>query len=223
MGDLVEKVEYRILTPDIPERDVALFSDIINSEWGDFFKLTEDVFLERLGKGGIFIGAYHNFSPAGILETIGLDLKYPLDSIPTNPKNIARELCHQIGNYAELTDGGLWRHHPKYTNTLVLVDITKNPSIKNTSIAPGIVDYGKSLLLKRPSNRLEPLRHVKSVVTFTPNIDSIKRWHRKQWAFDTEFLLKDARLGYKEPDVNFMCYMSPGYKPHLGQRELEIA
>ena len=84
--------------------------------------------MRRLKSGGTFIGAYHNGDPAGILETIGLDLIYP--TLNLNPRDVSNYLCRQIPCYDELTDGGIWRPHPKNANTLLLVDITKEPSIK---------------------------------------------------------------------------------------------
>lgn len=215
-----ESIEYKILKPDMPHEDFVSFVDIINREWGEFHRLEGCSFFERLSSGGVFIGAYHNDKPAGILETIGLELDYSRNQIQDNPKSVARNLCSQVPSYDDLTDFGDWKSHPKYANTLILVDITKNQDVKNRSIAPGIVDYGKALLLRNPVNRPKALEHIKSILTFTPNIEAVKRWHKKQWAFDTEFVLKNARPGYKIPDVNFMCYLTPGYSPKIGQREV---
>lgn len=214
------EISYKILAPNISEEHLRDFVDIINTEWGDFFYLTEEVFLKRLSSRGLFIGAYHNGFPAGVLETIGLCIN-GLESLNgNNPEERAEIICSKIGNYDELTNGGLWRPHPEYTNTLVLVDITRDLSLKGLPIAPGIVDFNKSLMLREPEHRPEQLTDLEYAISLTPNVKPLIRWHERQWAFDTGVVLEDARPGYKEPDVNFMCYMAPGYKPNLGQREI---
>ena len=139
-----EKIKYKILMPNLSDDDLTAFTNIVNSGWGDFFYLTENTLKKRLNTGGSFIGAYHNGKPAGILETIGLELDYSRNGIGEDSKILARNLCSQIPSYDELTDGGIWRSHPKYANTLVLVDITKDPECKDSSIASGIVDYSKA-------------------------------------------------------------------------------
>ena len=60
--------------------------------------------------------------------------------------------------------------------------------------------------------------HIKVAVTFTPDIAGLVNWHWKNYAFDTRFIARNARNRYKEPNVHYMCYLSPGYTPRIGQR-----
>lgn len=222
--DGTDVVTYGLLTPGISEEDLDSFVKIVNSEWGQFYDLTPSTLMRRLETGNIFVGAYLGDRPAGILETIGLKLNYPRRFREMDYRDVMKEVCPQIGPYDELTDDGLWRPLSPDFNTLVLVDITRNKEFSSkSSIAPGIVNYGKGVMIASPEQRPGSFFDLEATVTFTPDIGAVKRWHERQWAFDTGVPLENARPGYIQPDVNFMCYLAPGsprWVPKLGQREL---
>jgi len=73
----------------------------------------------------------------------------------------------------------------------------------------------------RPPN----LKDIKYVFPFTPKPNDYTgidyrggslRLHLGNGAFNTGYVLKNARHGYPEPDVVFPCYLAPGYVPKLG-------
>ena len=218
MGTLKERIEYGLLGSDVFGEELSSFVNVINSEWGDFFHLTKDILFERLNKGGVFVAAYHNDVPAGILETVGLELEYPENEAGMNPLEVVKYLCPQLGNYWLVTNGGCFSAYPENANTQLLVDITKNPSINNSSIASGIVNYALAFLRMAPEKRPEPLRGIKANLTYTPDIDKVIRWHKKLGARDSECTIKDARPRYysklakrEVSDVHPMFYMAPGF------------
>ncbi len=222
MGNLenFSELDYKILTVDSPYLDV--FPDIINESWGSFFEANPKIFKDRVNSGNIFIGAYLEDKPVGLLETIALKLKES-NTMIIQPYQKAREMCEQIGDYNQLTNNGMWKPYEKNSNVLVLVDITVPEEYRGTPIASGIVDTARILISPRnkeeqetraklaSAETMEKLANLNYALTFTPNFWKIKEWHKKQGAFDTEFVLKNARFGYNLPDVNFMCYIAPGY------------
>ena len=208
-------IDYQILTPS--SSGIDSFVDIINSEWGNFFPLNKYIFSKRLESGHLFIGAYQNNRPAGILETISLNIEESKEVLMKPVKERAREVCSKIKGYDSLTNFGEWTHFSGYPNVLVLVDITVDPLNRKTPVASGIVDFGKFFMLN-PEKRPVQMDCTEYVVTLTPNITPVKRWHERLGAFDTELVLENARPNYKVPDVNFMCYLAPHYKPSLGQQ-----
>ena len=195
------------------ENDIGAFVDIINSDWGSFFPLAQDVMRERLNSGNFFVGAYSDGRPVGILETIAmqLDLSYVGEK---DPKEWAKQACSQIPVYDLLTGNGRWKTLPKYPNVLVAVDITVAKDQRGGSVATKVIEFTKEQLLKGVLN-------FHGIVTYTPDIKALKEWHQRNWAFDTEFVLENARPGYKQPNVNFMCYSTPNYKPKAGQRNMQ--
>jgi hypothetical protein len=212
-----KSIEYRILTPS--NEDLDFFSEILNKSWGSFFNVDEDMLQERFESNDIFVGAYCNEKPAGILETISIECDAVENSNPLMPEEKAAFVCSQIGDYRNLTNSGRWRPVSKNSNVLVFVDVTVSEEYRGTPIASGMIELSKKLLSKEPRDRMEQLKNIEYAVTFTPNHEPIKRWHEKQYARDTRFVRKNARLGHKLPDVNFMCYMAPGFLAQYGQKE----
>ncbi len=213
-----ELMEYEILTPD--SKSLDSFVEILNESWGSFFQVDEDMIQERLESNDVFVGAYCNGKPAGILETISVERDAPRNkSIP--PEEKAAYVCSQIGNYWDLTNNGRWRPNSKNSNVLVFVDVTVSEKYRGTpkSIASEMIELSKTLISKEPKDRIEQLVNIDYAVTFTPNHEPIKNWHKKQYALDTKFVRKDARRGHALPDVNFMCYMAPGFLAQTGQKE----
>jgi hypothetical protein len=76
-------------------------------------------------------------------------------------------------------------------------------------------------LIEKSKAILHEKKPVDYAVTFTPNHEPIKNWHKKQNARDTKFVRRNARIGYALPDVNFMCYMAPGFIAEMGQIKLK--
>ncbi len=228
-----ELINFNFLAPDSSE-GIDSFVEIINSEWSSIFDLNRDALMERFESGQVFIGAYINRRPAGILETLAFEIEEPKFSEDTTYKEKAAQICQEIvkmGNIYAVTNNGKWRPFPRYANVVLLVDITSDPSQRgvqgDVSVASGIVEYGKFFMRQKPDERPKQLSFAEYFPTFTPNILPIKRWHEKLGAFDTEVVSPNARPGYIKPkystsqDVNFMCYMAPGYLPELGQRQMQ--
>ncbi len=214
---------YQILNPAISQDNLGSFSDVLNESWGSFYKITPEILKRRLESGELFIGSYVNKEPVGILETISLKT----DTIPsdlTQFKNMARYVCSQVGDYKELTNDGLWNSKSSDSNVLVFVDVTvlekyREKNYSGPSLFSGIIECAKEEL------KSEKMSKIKYATTFTPNYVPIIEKHLLQGAFDTEFVLKNARPGYEPKgkknfsDVNFMCYMAPGFLAQAGQSE----
>jgi len=195
--------------------NLQAFTDILNESWGTFFKTTPEILKRRLESDELFIGAYVNEKPVGILETISLKV----EMLPSNLigfKDMTRYVCSQIGNYHELTAGGLWKPRNSDSNVLVFVDVTvlekyREKNYSGPSIFSGIIERSKEEI------KSENFWKIEYAPTFTPNHEPIIKKHIGQGAFDTEFVLKNARRGYEPKgkknfsDVNFMCYMAPGF------------
>jgi hypothetical protein len=226
-------VSYSFLTPE-SSQGIDSFVDIINGEWSRVFPLNKDILMKRFESGQIFIGAYINRKSTGILETIALEIEEPKFSEDATYKEKAALICGEIvkmGDYLDVTNYGKWKPFPKYSNVLLLVDITSDPlrrGLNNEiSVASGIVDFGKFFMRQKPLERPKEMTYVEYVPTFTPNIPPLKKWHESLNAFDTKVISPKARKGYikeKYPhseDVNFMCYLAPGYLPDLGQKQLK--
>lgn len=205
--------ESVLLTLPLNSQDASLFlrefSDIINSEW-DFSPVNEKILKKRLESGELLLGTFYNGKPAGILETISFDLPEEINAGAR--KERAAYICGQIKPYIELTNNGLWRIKPNNPNVTVLVDITV-----------GIKYRGKIPVARDLVQNAQRLLTTDYIVTFTPDIESLKKWHIGLGAFDTEVVLRNARLNYKQPNVNFMCYKAPEYVRHLESGEIRKA
>lgn len=211
------------------------FTHILNQAWGKFFPffpIKERQLAEMLDFDPLFIIAFQNEEPAGILRMISRKFKEP-EYNNLNYKQKATYVCSQIRPFSELTSGGNWACEDD-SNANIFVDITvaekfREKNCQGSQVFSGMTDFAKLLLSKRPENRaeqlkasslerLEQLAHLDYAVTFTPNLNPIKNSHIKQNAFDTNIVLKNARPGYALPDVNFMCYMAPGFMAEMGQK-----
>ena len=185
------------------------FSKIINSEW-DFSQVNEKILEKRLESGELLLGTFYKGKPAGILETISFDLPEEINA--GTRKERAAYICRQIKPYLELTNNGLWRIKPNNPNVTVLVDVTA-----------GIQYRGKIPVARDLVQNAQRLLTTDYIVTFTPDIENLKKWHIGLGAFDTEVVLRNARLNYKQLNVNFMCYKAPEYGRHLESGEIRKA
>jgi len=204
---------YSVLNGNCERKDLELFPDVLNESWKDLLRTTPCLFEERLHSGELFIGSYSDGKPSGLLETISLNLQEP----PSNTANfvdMAAYMARQLGDYNSITGKGHWRPKPEDPNTLLFVDLTvasdfrksSNIHYSGPSLSDGIVNVAKTILSKRklPSN-------LRFVITYTPALQGIIDFHKRQNAFDTGVLVKNARPTHKLKDVNPMCYMAPGF------------
>ncbi len=213
----------RIIPQDISGGDIDTIVRILNDEWGDFFVTTPAHIEHRLSSRSVLVGAYENESLVGILETQAVRLE-GLDALKGDHQQkayrVAQMLEAEFKDYRGLTHNGNWRPHPEYANVLTLVDITVDKNKRGNKAAPKMIEYGKTLL---NGNRPARLEHINYVLTITPDIVGIKRWHEDYWAFDTKYRTEGKmRPGYREEHVNFMSYLAPGYVPQSGQRPKNV-
>jgi hypothetical protein len=239
-------IRFAVLTPflnPIPDSDLEGFSDILNREWGGFFKVTPNILLRRLHSGEVFVAAYDEAGPAGILEAHGVGVKYLLLRNAKNPevderidKSSPEELAYRAaravkeqysdsrGYYHAITEKGVWK--PVYDpSLLMLIDITKHPE-KSSRVATGMVEFAKHLLIY-DRGKVPQLKDVEYVLTLTPEGKGIEHWHFMNHAIPTGEKLIWARPGHQKEikgvmasneDVHPMCYLNPLYKPLMGRR-----
>jgi len=214
---LSESLETRIIAKPT-QSDIEDAVRILNSTWGNFYTVTPEIMTARFESRQLFIGCYQKGKLVGILETLALQAdvgRFDAQTPEDNVRLFLDAIKPQVETYAHVTHKGYWRQMPRLANALLLIDITVDNSLRNNGAAPKMIEFGKQLLLEKKDPRLHTIDYV---LTFTPDNPIIKRWHKKLWAFDTKFTVPHARPGYNPEQVNFMCYMAPGYKPKLGMR-----
>lgn len=234
---LKPKPSCAIFNYDSHLKHIGDFTHILNQAWGKFspfFPIKERQLAEMLDFDPLFIIAFHNEEPAGILRTISGKFNEP-EYNDVDYRQKAAYVCSQIRPFSELTHDGKFGPYKSGSNVNVFVDITvaekfREKNYPGSQVFSGMTDFAKLLLSKRPEDRTEQLKYLPSperleqlarlnyAVTFTPNLDPIKNSHIKQNAFDTNIVLKNARPDYALPDVNFMCYMAPGFMAEMGQK-----
>ncbi|MFC1686909.1 hypothetical protein ACFL0E_00960, partial [Nanoarchaeota archaeon] len=178
---------------------------ILNSTWSSQVKTTGEIMEKRLTSGSRFtigtsspreeeIKLYEEVCqdkpgeeiPVGILETIALKTDGHLRYIPRT--------------YEELTDCGLWKPPEEDADTLILVDVTVLESRrgkKGNGEAKKLINIALDSLVKT---------QFEYVWTYTPNIESVKKWHESLGAINTQLIILGARDKFSTPDVCVMNY-----------------
>lgn len=220
------KPKLEIFNCDKHSRYIGDFTNMLNEAWGKFnpfFPMKESQLTRMLEFNPLFVIAFQDGEPAGILRTIARRYDEPQDeSLDYIQK--AAFICRQIPDFGLLTHGGEWGHFEIGSNTLIPIDATVTPKYRdanypNSPVLPGMIDVGKLLLSENPEDMDEQLKYVseemleqihgiKCCVTYTPNKENIRRVHFRQKAIDPGVVLKDARKGYPLADVGYTCYKS---------------
>ncbi|MEK6948747.1 MAG: hypothetical protein AABX34_00900 [Nanoarchaeota archaeon] len=225
------RLELMVLDSDTPEEDVAAFVDIFNNEWL-FQPIVEETFRKRVERGTL-IGAYLGQKPATLLETTSLNLEgiAEIEEAITGYKERAYEVCKLLHKriprgYYDLTNNGEWHENEANSNVLVMVDITTPQHLQGNGLATALINYFIAIMLEQKGFQCPShLKNIKYVFPFTPKPDGYTdinysggslRLHLGNGAFNTGYILPNARLGHPEYDVVFPCYLAPGYVPKLG-------
>ena len=224
------RLELMVLDPHTPKEDVAAFVEIFNNEWL-FQPIVEDTFRKRVERGTL-IGAYLEQKPATLLETTSLYLEgvSEIEKAITGYKERAYEVCKLLharypNGYPDLTNNGKWHEDEANSNVLVMVDITTAQHLQGKGLATALINYFIAIMLEQHGFHRPPnLKAIKYVFPFTPKpYDYTGIGYRRgslglhlgNGAFDTGYVLPNARHGHPEPDVVFPCYLAPGYVPKL--------
>ena len=207
---------------DVPEQHYFLLAELLNTAWKDLIVTTPEHLRSRFASGNKFFIAYGEpalvdkeklASEYGIAlpELSGLSVASKLpeeENKEVNKEDIPLGLLETIAlktqgviyrvprTYAELTNSGFWRPPEEKADTIIMVDVTKIPTVKEdvASFLMGAVKY----FLHDSS--------LWSAWTFTPDIDAVKKWHESFGAKDTRYGFPNARQGWKQPAVNIMDY-----------------
>lgn len=226
------ELELMILNSDLSDEDVAAFVNIYNNEW-QFQHTDDEAFRHRVERGTIIAG-YLDKKPATLLQTTSLNLegieeiKRTISDYKKRAYEVCRLLCEKRipRGYYDLTNNGEWHEDETNSNVLVMVDITTAYDLQGKGLATALINYFLAIMLEQHGfQRPEHLKDIKYVFPFTPKPNDYTginyrhgslRLHLGNGAFNTGYILPNARPGYPEPHVVFPCYLAPGYAPKLG-------
>lgn len=166
--DLVDNISYNSL------QDI---SNILNKAWGTHVISTPNIIEDRLKSDDIFYVTYDHF-PVAILET--RLIKYDRPELPSD------------ATYNKLTNSGLWNwgsgESKPFTSgdhqILVLVGVA----------GPG---YARSLIDFVLDDVSRNHHSINEILTFTPDIEKLRRWHEGNGAARTDFKVINARPSYR--------------------------
>lgn len=192
---------------DASSSDYMSLAKILNDGWGeinqingDFSETTPEMLKERFNTDSIFLIQYDKPTDEDTKLISIIDESIPIALLETMGINAAS--YSDVPNiYSDLVGNGTWKPEPDNPDTLILVDITLLKSRQ------GRKGNGEgNLLVQYALNYLALQTNYDKVWTFTPDIEGVKRWHMKNGAIDTEFVIKDARPNYTPANVNLMDY-----------------
>ena len=175
-------LEFR-LSSQVPSSDFDSLCEILNKNWSHL-KVTPDILKKRFASGSLFIVAYYENKPCGLLETISLKTGKNLTLIPIN--------------YDDLTNNGNWKSPVPNEDTLILVDITVDQSFSGQGLGSKMMEYSLDYLAANTAYFY--------MLTYTPSDPKAIAWHIKNGAKDTRYTLKNARIGHLIEDVRIMDY-----------------
>ena len=186
--------------------DSSIVACILNEHWDPPIHADGAIIRKRLQSQNRFFIAYDFYTdvdkehvnqfgmtcyedkkyPIGILETISLKTEGNIDLVPKT--------------YNELTNNGTFNKYTENPDTLILVDITFMPTrtaLGSNGEAKATVNYA----LKQST--FSTYEHI---WTFTPQVHSIQRWHKRCGAEQTDQVFLYAREGHKNPHVRMLSY-----------------
>lgn len=210
-------LEVKVITTAPPLRELKFFSDIHNSFWGNF-ELTPDILRERIDSGNLIVAAYSNGLPLGFVQTVlreedESDLQQPPGGYPNqayvwNTAQVSAKLdTPRKSAYKLLTNEGRFSRIPDYGNVLWFLDINVNKEFWSFGIGSSLIDF---ILKGYVNNEIPQFRYVRYGPTFTPD-DRTINFHLRKGAFDTNYVIKNARAGHKVQDVRPACYIAPDF------------
>lgn len=169
--------------PEIPERDHAPLAELLNAYWQHII-VTKEMMKARLHSGSIFLAAYEENKPLGLLET----LDFPTGGVPSRI----------VGDYADLTSNGQWRLPEENADTLLLVDITLSKETWGRGLGKEFITSALDYIARQTAYCF--------VFTYTPDDTNIAGWHQKNGALPTEHRIPQARPGHTVEAVCMMDY-----------------
>ena len=196
---LESSLEMR-LGHEIPPEHYGILAAILNPSWGWLFEATPEIIGKRLQSGHPFVVAYDEKQPDEKME--GVDLshydgqKIPIVSLETVALRTEGNYENVPKDYFSLTNGGLWAPSPENPDTVVMVDLTSNPSRwRVTREVRALIDFTKRLLSGETRYELpfnpEDIEHI---WTYSPDRPAVIRMHTDNGAKDTGFTINNSRV-----------------------------
>ncbi|MDP3640119.1 MAG: hypothetical protein Q8R53_02865 [Nanoarchaeota archaeon] len=175
-------ITYKTET-EIPIDNCPQLAGILNAYWLHI-QVTPEMMQARLQSGSLFVAAYDDEKPLGLLETLAFHTK-------GQPSAIA-------ANYMAITNEGLWRPPEAHADTLLLVDITTDKETWNSGFGKQFIDAALDLVAQKTPYQL--------IFTYTPAELGVRRWHLKNGATETYHRITCARPGHRTEEVCLMEY-----------------
>lgn len=192
---------YNLLEHNLSSYDACLLVKILNDSWQTNTSVPQ--FRKRLVFGSPFLMAQAKAAdcdkvylqerfmigvgkavPVGLMETIALETGGSYDNIPRS--------------YCEIAEAWSKGKVSGKEDTLLLVDVTLLKTRRGSGLGETFMKYAL--------NQFRSIEQYKYLWTYTPNIEKVVEWHKSLGAEDSRYMIRDARVQFKEPDVRVMDY-----------------
>lgn len=210
-------LETKVVGTATQQKELEFFADVHNNFW-EHFKLTPDILRERIDSGNLIAAAYARGAPLGFVQTVLREedestLQRPPPEYQ-NPLYIWKtaQICARLENpkmsaYELLTRGGRFSRVPDYGNVLWFLDINVHRDFWSFGIGSALIDF---VLEQQIKKEIPQLKNVRYGPTLTPN-DGTINFHLRKGAFDTQYVMKNARHGHRVQNARPACYIATDF------------
>ena len=149
---------------------------LINSSLSECCDLTSDLFLQRLESDDAFFVGYEGENVVSALES--RLIRNDQIIIPSD------------ADYDRLTVNGTWDRDHLYTEgkneILILVNVVANPDFRGSG----------AKTIAKIKDYVAKNTDYENILTFTPDIEGVRNWHKRCGAVETNILVENARPSY---------------------------